>query len=360
MKIIQPVLYTHMGKFNEYIQLWNNFILEYNYKCKDSYQLKAPHRECYFLLIHLAKQALKNDSQVFDDGVVTISTNRELLSRRLHRSGHTVHRYLMRLEKAGVIKKTYYGTRSNFDIHIQADFLLVYDSNKPEYSPRSRYVTLDGLRAKCTLVPVTGTKENKIIPVDDVKKPELHQNTTKHEDRMRLPAKEQRVAAYSNIFYSYMVAKLFSNHNIYPVEKERAVEYIKENYFNQIQSNADGDKVLANLKWRVNAAKSYICRNNFDFSNMFPRRYLDVHNKKGFSATNEWLKKARKYHLKKESQRARNKVKLLAKEYVRFAIAQFLQTPKLECFRYYEGQILSNYPLLIQDFYQKVREVSYA
>jgi len=72
------------------------------------------------------------------DGFFVCSTNRYQLSKHSAKELSTVYRNILRLMEAGVImKKVGHGKKSNFELHINADFLLVSDRANPEYNPQN-------------------------------------------------------------------------------------------------------------------------------------------------------------------------------------------------------------------------------
>ena len=54
----------------------------------------------------------------------------------------TIHRYIVRMIKAGVIKeKVYHGNQNDFELFINPELLLIADLDNPDYIPTSPVIT---------------------------------------------------------------------------------------------------------------------------------------------------------------------------------------------------------------------------
>ncbi|MGQ1786327.1 hypothetical protein [Saccharicrinis sp. GN24d3] len=238
------------------------------------------------------------------------------------------------------------------DVLINPDLFLVFDLDNPDYIPTTPFFSETDLLAlsntkSASCVPVSGSRlpqeqNNRIMDVDTVDKgvssgnelptlPEqnlIPDTTTKQvdpdqenkrnlekfaqkstEQSVNTPApqepeqgsarktventqKADTLAAlklsFARTFYIYLVQKLFTNHDIYHGETQRAIDYLVQTYFSTVTSDQHARIMLKKYKTRVDMAASYIKRKNFDFSNIYPCAYLAVKNKKGFAATKAW------------------------------------------------------------------------
>lgn len=103
--------------------------------------------------------------------------------------------------------------------------------------------------------------------------------------------KEERLRAVAVDLYCLMVQMLFKNHNIYQAEATMSIEYIAKMYLGTAQSEAELAEFARIFKWRISKAASYWNRHGYDTSNIYPMKYLNVSNKKGFAATKAWYYK---------------------------------------------------------------------
>lgn len=75
-------------------------------------------------------------SVICGDGVFVCSTNRYQLSKHNAKDLSTIYRNILRLMEAGIItRKVGHGKKSNFELHIKSDFLIVSDKANPDYNP---------------------------------------------------------------------------------------------------------------------------------------------------------------------------------------------------------------------------------
>lgn len=119
--------------------------------------LKPTHRELFNdLVMELGKNMLSaiklyeklqkqtGDASTFEfkrnnicgDGFFVCSTNRYQIAKHNQKELSTIYRNIRRLMEAGIIlDKTGHGHFSDFDLKINADFLLVSDKSNPDYNP---------------------------------------------------------------------------------------------------------------------------------------------------------------------------------------------------------------------------------
>ncbi|WP_075603098.1 hypothetical protein [Saccharicrinis aurantiacus] len=103
--------------------------------------------------------------------------------------------------------------------------------------------------------------------------------------------KEDRLREVAVDLYCLMVQMLFKHHNIYQAEATMSIEYIAKMYLGTAQSEAELAEFARIFKWRISKAASYWNRHGYDTSNIYPMKYLNVSNKKGFAATKAWYYK---------------------------------------------------------------------
>ncbi|MBR8534400.1 hypothetical protein KDU71_02425 [Carboxylicivirga sediminis] len=135
--------------------------------------------------------------------------------------------------------------------------------------------------------------------------------------------------SYARTFYIYLIQMLFSKHEIYHGETQKAIEYLVQTYFSGIESEHQARYRLKVYKTRVDMAASYIKRNNFDFSNIYPCAYLDVKNKKGFAATRDWYDQRLSYKAAQAKQKREFAKQLEEKKVMEQLQKQYSDMPTL-------------------------------
>jgi len=434
MKISTPYIRKEHKYMVQYINLWENFIAQYNDNDnkRSSCNLKPIHREAYFKLISLVKAQLIKNRMLFKDTpdmyavdsreVQMVRTTRANIAKALGGvSESTAYRALMRLQKAGVIEKVFCSDTRPFEVYINPDFLLIYDYDKDDYIPQTQFfqTTETGeckevLRSICTHCScvLMSLSNNKIIPVSDVNNVNtqehtrtlkgvsegnisLHEHTRTHENTTRNTpkqneneenkkekscAKKEKSCAkkenneigspvrtqfgndhdrnsiewykrsYAIVLLQYMMHILFRNHNVYFAEKQRTLDYIEQNYFCNITSPIGGEKLLNRYMWRVDAAKRYIERKNYNFANIYPYHYVDINNRFGFISTDVWKKDNDKYQEHKQKVlRTRNKQNIDRQNLAR-VVKNFNENPDIETFSRGEAYVKQNIPHLHNEY----------
>lgn len=143
---------------------YDAFAAQYNAECKDADEihyrkrtLKTTHRELFNdLVMELGKNMLNNiktyeriqreqgetgsyrllRNPLCGNGFFVCSTNRYQLAKHSTKELSTIGRNLNRLAEAGIIvDKINHGQKNNFELHINANFLLISDKANPEYNP---------------------------------------------------------------------------------------------------------------------------------------------------------------------------------------------------------------------------------
>jgi hypothetical protein len=179
-------------------------------------------------------------------------------------------------------------------------------------------------------------------------------------DNSTPPRKRDKVADLKRMFalelYALMVRFLFKDHNIYKGEARQAVNYIEKVYFSTLRDQEHGEYMMKCYSWRVEKAADYIQKHNFDFSNIYPVHYLDIHNKKGFAATYTWYHKHRATEARKAKNRIVNGQKLLEKQLLQQAIDRVKENPSLYTFRQTMQEVQSKIPNLSYHFVEAVSQ----
>ena len=155
-KTLKP---THRELFNDLIMELGKNMLN-SIKAYEKIQHEQGDTGSYKLLCH----------PLCGDGFFVCSTNRYRLAQHSTKEVSTIHRNLKRLNEAGIILSTnkedkknkftvFHGQNNNFELYINADFLLISDKARPEYNPLEISDKENGSRfhkiAKCD--------ENKIL-----------------------------------------------------------------------------------------------------------------------------------------------------------------------------------------------------
>jgi len=143
--MIIPVFNNVSFKYSKII--FDRFVDKYNEKnIKEEDKLKAGHRELFYDLLRMYLDIVIKQRRKYSNATALreipfpIYTNRLQLRKRLSRNERTLSRYIDRLINAGVITKQFRGTKSNFIIRINHKYLVVFDENKPNNAPKSRYL----------------------------------------------------------------------------------------------------------------------------------------------------------------------------------------------------------------------------
>ena len=98
------------------------------------------------------------------DGFFVCSTNRYQLSKHSTKEESTIYRNIRRLMDAGIIReKVGHGQKSNFELHINADFLVVSDKSDPTYNPLQNSAENAAQRAFSVLGKFAKCKEDNIL-----------------------------------------------------------------------------------------------------------------------------------------------------------------------------------------------------
>jgi len=179
---------------------------------------------------------------------------------------------------------------------------------------------------------ISGANTNKSVVIKD-KKQKLH------EFRMFL-ARE---------FVFYMISSLFRDKSLFPGVIERTIDYVLSFYFSEsiVRTYKAGNQLLAEYKWRIDKAKAYVERYNFDMSNIYPYEYIRLSNsgpgKMSFVNTQKWLDDTRNYlRMKKKKKQARDKL-ILWKQ-------KLINEPTLHQYLAGQAYVKANIPAMANDY----------
>lgn len=170
-----------MERYDAYAALYNAQMYETDEIHYRKKTLKTTHRELFNdLVMELGKNMLNSiksyekiqreqgetgsyrllRNPLCGEGFFVCITNRYQLAKHSRKELSTIGRNLNRLAEAGIIvSKIGHGAKNNFELHVNADFLLISDKARPEYNPlemsdRENFFNL-GKNATC--------KEDKIL-----------------------------------------------------------------------------------------------------------------------------------------------------------------------------------------------------
>jgi hypothetical protein len=98
------------------------------------------------------------------DGFFVCSTNRYQLSKHSTKEESTIYRNIRRLMDAGIIvEKIGHGQKSNFELHINAAFLVVSDKSDPTYNPLQNRTEITAQQDFYIMGKFAKCKEDNII-----------------------------------------------------------------------------------------------------------------------------------------------------------------------------------------------------
>lgn len=207
MIIERPNIKTDRYWMNDYRNLWDNFIADYNEGKSLGKQLRPRHGDLFKVLVIQASSEMKDNNKTLQDTPeniihdstkwLPISGSVHLMAKKL--SGvcaNTVRNLYDRMEEAGIIKRNNedfikligrnkINRFTRKEVLINPDFLLIYDLYNPEYVPTSPWLqatekrgfrkekvkNLIGVSSVSTL---PDSLSNEIMPVDTVEKGVSH------------------------------------------------------------------------------------------------------------------------------------------------------------------------------------------
>jgi hypothetical protein len=368
--------------------------------------LRAPHRALFLDIVHLASGQMNRNAYCFKDtaGLIahtamepySVHTNRVALAKRTKKSESAIYRQILRLADAGVIvQKIGHGTQHDFELLINPLLLPISDHFNEQFDPLEAIHAFtqlqafpDGLRAKCTpkgkrqehlkneLITVNIVKESAPPTLYNEHNENIYRNTgrrsevsekindfppapaaapktpdevrTSYAEKMRRAEEQQteRIGRFAVMFVEYLIRVLFATHNIYKGERQRAYE-VAQYYFRECQTTEQCNVAMFHYQKRIDMVAKYIKRKNFDFSHIYPARYLDPDNTAcGFEVTKKWLKKEQAY----TEMRKRIKLRRKDEAILQNALTRLYQQPTLGNYMQLQSYIHNYAPDKINDF----------
>ncbi len=168
--------------------------------------------------------------------------------------------------------------------------------------------------------------------------------------------KEQRIREVAVDLYCFMVEMLFKFHNIYPAEATMSIEYIAQKYLSAATRESELQKFAKQFKWRISKAASYWNRHNYDNSNIYPMRYLDVNYQYGFAQTREWFEKNQRDEARRSAIREKEKLQREEQSMIQGLVGIYEDSNRSwSVFSQHRKYISDNYPHLINQYMQEIR-----
>lgn len=163
---------------------------------------------------------------------------------------------------------------------------------------------------------------------------------------------EMRLKKFAIMLVSFLMEHLFKGRNIYPGEIDKA-RTVAEYYFEGIyRDNGACNAAFEQYKARILLVERYIRRNGYDFSNMYPARYLDPGNTtSGFIMTDRWLKDSEKFRRMKK----RSKRMATADDIFRHAFENFTRKGDLTAYNYWKRYIRKRLPERAAEFEESAK-----
>lgn len=161
-----------------------------------------------------------------------------------------------------------------------------------------------------------------------------------------------RLRKFAMLLVSFMMEHLFKGRNIYPGEVDKA-RTVAEYYFEEIyRDNGACNAAFEQYKARILLVERYIRRNGYDFSNIYPARYLDPGNTtSGFIMTDRWLRDSEKFkRMKKRSKRLAT-----ADDIFRHAFENFTRKGDLTAYNYWKRYIRKRLPERAAEFEESAK-----
>ncbi len=181
----------------------------------------------------------------------------------------------------------------------------------------------------------------------------------------KIEQKQQRIREYltgaATVVYWYMVENLFPNHDINPSQKAKAIDYLIDEYFLNEMFNItqkDIDRYTENYKRRIDLAKGYIERNNFNTQWIFPVRYLDKDNPKGFVATKKWQLNYNKLQATRKVNGVVREKGLTETEKLNRILRLYAKHGTLEQLNACENYVKNVMPKQTKVFYEAIRQIN--
>ena len=157
------------------------------------------------------------------------------------------------------------------------------------------------------------------------------------------------IHAAVNVAIAYALNILFKFHNVYPGEKDRAMQVIEKTYFTDIYTQKELDNRLKRFNYCVDMANRHIVRHKIDFSNIFPTAYFDPGHNGRMSFYNVWHSWFRKDAAARKKQ-YHNRVKARQRKDLERVYEKVKNNYNLANFRKAEAYISDKYPHMRNEF----------
>lgn len=189
-------------------------------------------------------------------------------------------------------------------------------------------------------IPVAHNRETKINTFD---------SQNEYADKMEVArSKHQaRIREYSIMLVEFVISVLFTDKSIYKSEREKSYK-VAEYYFKDYSSALDCERALRNYRERVRLVQRFLERNtDFDFSNIYPARYLDPENyQSGFVMTSKWLKKHKEFkELQQKSRTLKTEEAILM-----YAVKRMIKWKNPSSYNYWRKYVNDKIPQRVEDY----------
>ncbi len=160
--------------------------------------------------------------------------------------------------------------------------------------------------------------------------------------------------------YIFMIQWLFADKEIFEEQQEEAIRILETVYFSTVTDQEHGDWMLDRFKWRVMAAKRYIKRHNFNFSNWYPVRYLNPKAKFGFVFTKPWLLKSEKENPERKRKRLKAYKDIANADILKKAVKNYKASPTPSNFIRKTHELETQHPHLLEEFVNRIQVLEVA
>ena len=380
-------------------EAFDNFAQIYNSGKDLNLQLRSHHHELFYKIVRFYNSQLSKDKVLFKGGTFidfrsdttpVLRTNNLMLSKELKRNKATIYRQLLRLIESGVIiKKIHHGTKNNFELLINPEILLIFDLEAPKYVPFSKFTTslkqTDNQRKELILNNQSiancnhnqnrlETLNNKIIKLKGIPNTRDVLNETTEKVAGSTEASKQIIntekgysarllttneqfsslkSKYSKLLLHVALESIWKDSTIFDLEKEKALQYISSNYFENCQTANSLLKQFSEFKWRIEAAGRYLKRKEDFEMHIFPVRYFDLNNPKGFRGTKKWYLN----YLFRLDKRVKQHKVLSEDEKLAKILRIYSNTPNYATYKTCLAYIQDNIPLKINQFNQAIAPI---
>jgi len=158
---------------------------------------------------------------------------------------------------------------------------------------------------------------------------------------------EERSRIYSMQLVEFVISILFGDRTIYKAEREKAYKHAQY-YFKMFNTGPDCERAMEGYRERVRMVQRYLEKHKeFDFSNIFPARYMDPENYQcSFIMTQKWLKKQKEYHeLQQKTRKLKTEEAILT-----YALTRMVKWKNPSSFEYWKTYVINKAPGKVMDY----------